>query len=96
MLSTLKELVETRVADWLLEALQSGATELEVEYAAKSKSLVAKAATRDGKPLHVTNRILTREERLPEIKMSDEFRNLLAVHEAGHAWSESLRKVCCQ
>lgn len=85
VLSTLKELVETRVADWLLEALQSGATELEVEYAAKSKSLVAKGATRDGKPLHVTNRILTREERLPEIKMSDESRNLLAVHEAGHA-----------
>lgn len=85
VLSTLKELVETRVADWLLEALQSGASELEIDYSAKTKSLFAKGVGRNGEPVRVSEKILTREERLPEIKMSEEFRNLLAVHEAGHA-----------
>lgn len=85
VLSTLKELVETRVADWLLEALQSGASELEIDYSAKTKSLFAKGVGRNGEAVRVSEKILTREERLPEIKMSEEFRNLLAVHEAGHA-----------
>lgn len=85
VLSTLKELIETRVADWLLEALQNGVTELEIEFSAKNKMLSAKGRGKSEQAVNVSARILTREERLPEIKMSEEFKNLLAVHEAGHA-----------
>lgn len=85
VLSTLKEIVESRIADWLIEALQSEVRELQVEFDTKDNTLTATGKSETGKHVKISTRIQTREEKLPEINMSEEFKNLLAVHEAGHA-----------
>lgn len=85
VLSTLKELIESRIADWLIEALQGNVRELKVSYDVEAQLLTATGKGESGSVVKVANRIQTREEKLPEITMSEEFKNLLAVHEAGHA-----------
>lgn len=85
VLSTLKELIESRIADWLIEALQGNVRELKVRYELNGQMLTATGKGESGKVVTIANRIQTREEKLPEITMSEEFKNLLAVHEAGHA-----------
>lgn len=85
VLSTLKEIVESRIADWLIEALQSQVREIKVEFDTNDNTLTATGKSETGKRVKISTRIQTREEKLPEINMSEEFKNLLAVHEAGHA-----------
>jgi hypothetical protein len=83
VLSTLSDMIESRLPTWLIHCLQKEVKKISVRFSAKKKEFelvdVAKS-----KVIH-TDAVTLREDRLPEITLSDAHRNVLAIHEAGHA-----------
>ncbi len=83
VLSTINEMVESRIPTWLIDLKQRASTQVEIGFDFAKKLLYV----RD----HASQKVLSeeqltmRQDRLPVIDLNESYRRVVAAHEAGHA-----------
>lgn len=82
VLSTLSDLVESRLPTWLVHCLKAEVKNVTVSFSMTKKTFEITHGKKN--ELLFSEAVTLREDRLPEINLSDAHRNVLAVHEAGH------------
>lgn len=83
VLSMLSDMVESRVPKWLMSSMKKSVKSVSISFNENKKCF--EVTDKSTKKIVFSDSVLLREDRLPEAKIGQALKNVLSIHEAGHA-----------